>query len=98
MDTPLKRLRQILKSRKCGALIIPTSDDHQSEYVSPCDKRREFVTGFTGSYGTAVVTATEALLWTDGRYFLQAEQQLGPEWTLMKEGLPGNNKYACHFS
>lgn len=89
MGTPLEKLRQILKSRRYGAFIIPSSDDHQSEYVSPCDKRREFITGFTGSYGTAVVTASEALLWTDGRYFLQAEQQLGPEWTLMKEGLPG---------
>lgn len=87
--SPLERLRHLLKQNKCAAIIIPSSDDHQSEYVSVCDKRREFICGFSGSYGTAVVTLTHALLWTDGRYFLQAEQQLSAEWILMKEGLPG---------
>lgn len=56
--------------------------------ISPRDRRRHFITGFTGSAGTAVVTPTEALLWTDGRYFQQAEMQLDQNWTLMKEGLP----------
>ncbi len=59
----------------------------QSEYIADCDKRREFISGFTGSAGTAVVTADHALLWTDGRYFLQASQQLDGNWTLMKMGV-----------
>ena len=61
----------------------------QSEYVAACDERRSYLSNFTGSSGTAVVTAREALLWTDGRYFLQAAQQLSPEWTLMKSGVTG---------
>ena len=59
----------------------------QSEYIADCDQRRAFVTGFTGSAGTAVVTETDACLWTDGRYFNQAEKQLDCNWTLMKEGI-----------
>ncbi|XP_073159087.1 aminopeptidase P1 [Henckelia pumila] len=68
------------------ALVVPSEDYHQSEYVSTRDKRREFVSGFTGSAGLALITAREALLWTDGRYFLQAEQQLGSQWKLMRMG------------
>ena len=66
----------------------------QSEYPPECDARRAFISGFDGSAGTVVVTcggegaAAQALLWTDGRYFLQAEQQLGPGWTLMRHGTP----------
>ena len=61
----------------------------QSEYLAPHDGRRKFITGFDGSAGTAVVTKDEALLWTDGRYYQQATQQLDPDnWTLMKDGLP----------
>lgn len=58
----------------------------QSEYISNHDKRRDFLTGFTGSAGTAIVTNNEALLWTDGRYYLQASQEMDENWTLMKEG------------
>jgi Xaa-Pro aminopeptidase len=65
------------------------SPNQQSEYPPDCDARRAFVSGFDGSAGTAVVTADRAALWTDGRYFLQAEQQLGPAWTLMRAGAPG---------
>lgn len=61
----------------------------QSEYPPDCDARREFISGFDGSAGTAVVTTSAAALWTDGRYFLQAESQLGSEWTLMRAGTPG---------
>ena len=61
----------------------------QSEYPAPCDARRAFISRFTGSAGTAVVTRDAALLWTDGRYFLQASQELGPEWVLMRSGEPG---------
>jgi len=87
----LKQLRHFMKDKKyvsevIHAYIIPSGDAHQSEYIAAHDKRREFITGFTGSAGTAIVTANEALLWTDGRYFLQAEKQLDSNWTLMKSG------------
>lgn len=58
----------------------------QNEYIADCDRRRGFISGFTGSAGTAVVTETEACLWTDGRYFLQASKEMDSSWTLMKEG------------
>eukprot|EP01024_Parvocaulis_polyphysoides_P073402 TRINITY_DN9444_c0_g1_i5.p1 TRINITY_DN9444_c0_g1~~TRINITY_DN9444_c0_g1_i5.p1 ORF type:complete len:662 (-),score=97.11 TRINITY_DN9444_c0_g1_i5:457-2265(-) len=77
-----------MKSAGVDAYIIPTDDAHMSEYVRTCDTRREFISGFTGSAGTAVVTMEDALLWTDGRYFLQAESQLGTDWKLMKDGTP----------
>lgn len=60
----------------------------QGEYAAARDRRRQFITGFTGSAGTAVVTQSEALVWTDGRYFQQAALQLDGNWTLMKDGLP----------
>ena len=59
----------------------------QSEYLAPCDERRQFITGFTGSAGTAVVTATKAALWTDSRYYVQAEKELDKNWILMKDGI-----------
>ncbi|CAL4987708.1 unnamed protein product [Urochloa decumbens] len=68
------------------ALVVPSEDAHQSEYVSEQDKRREFISGFTGSAGLALITMKEALLWTDGRYFLQATQQLSNCWKLMRMG------------
>jgi len=74
---------------KLQAIIIPSSDAHQSEYLADCDKRREYISGFTGSAGTAVVTLKQAALWTDGRYFTQAIKQLDQNWTLMKAGLSG---------
>lgn len=70
--------------------IVPTADFHQSEYVGEYFKARQFLTGFTGSAGTAVITQSEACLWTDGRYFLQAAGQLdGTGIRLMKMGEPG---------
>ncbi|XP_033756738.1 xaa-Pro aminopeptidase 1-like [Pecten maximus] len=85
----LARLRKAMKSlpEPVQAYIIPSGDAHQSEYIAPCDCRRMYVSGFTGSSGTAVVTETKAALWTDGRYFLQAERQMDSNWTLMKMGL-----------
>ena len=65
---------------------MPSGDPHLSEYPADHFCRRAFISGFDGSAGTAVVTPTESFLWTDGRYHLQAEQQLGPDWTLMREG------------
>ncbi len=67
---------------------------YQSEYVHPCDGRREYISGFSGSAGTAVITKNHAALWTDGRYFLQAEEQLDCQWILMKTGQPG---VSSHF-
>ncbi|CAH9145144.1 unnamed protein product [Cuscuta epithymum] len=68
------------------AYIIPSQDAHQSEFIAGCYMRRAYMSGFTGSAGTAVVTKDKAALWTDGRYFLQAEKQLSPSWILMRAG------------
>lgn len=82
-------LRSEMKSAGVDVYIVPTSDFHDSEYVSPYFMARRFLSGFTGSAGTLVVTADEAALFTDGRYFLQAENQLaGSGITLMKLGEP----------
>ncbi|ETV94923.1 hypothetical protein H310_11569 [Aphanomyces invadans] len=70
---------------RVAALLIESEDAHGSEYVSARDKRRAFVSGFDGSAGTALITHDQAYLWTDGRYFLQAESQLSKEWTLMRQ-------------
>ncbi|XP_018494166.1 xaa-Pro aminopeptidase 1 [Galendromus occidentalis] len=85
----LKRLRALMKVQPEGisAYIIPHSDAHMNEYISSNDARLEFLSGFTGSCGTAIITEEHAALWTDGRYHSQAEKQLGQQWTLMKEGL-----------
>ena len=72
----LKRLRALMKERNIDAYIIPTNDFHGSEYVGEYFKSRSFISGFTGSAGTCVVTLNSAGLWTDGRYFLQAEKEL----------------------
>ena len=72
--------------------MIPHQDAHNSEYLSASDERVAFISGFDGSAGTCVVTANEALLWTDGRYFNQALNQLSSEWTLMKDRLPETPK------
>jgi Xaa-Pro aminopeptidase len=72
-----------------NAYVVPSGDPHLSEYAHPTYERRAFISSFTGSAGTALVTAADANLWTDGRYFLQAEQELGPEWTLMRSLQPG---------
>ncbi|XP_077205793.1 xaa-Pro aminopeptidase 1 [Paroedura picta] len=88
----LKQLRQAMKNSKyvpepIQAYIVPSGDAHQSEYIAPCDCRREFICGFDGSAGTAIITEQDAAMWTDGRYFLQAAQQMDSNWTLMKIGL-----------
>lgn len=82
-------LRALMKEHGFDIYIVPTDDYHQSEYVGEHFKARAFITGFTGSAGTAVITQTEAGLWTDGRYFLQAAEQLeGSGITLFKMGEP----------
>lgn len=72
----LLALREVMKKREIDIYVVPTSDFHESEYVGDYFKARKFITGFTGSAGTAVITMTEAGLWTDGRYFVQAKNQL----------------------
>ena len=86
----LEKLRAKMQEKGIDIYIIPTADFHQSEYVGEHFKAREYITGFTGSAGTAVVSKTEARLWTDGRYFIQAAKQLeGTTVELMKMGQPG---------
>lgn len=67
--------------------VVPSEDSHASEYIAECDARREFISGFTGSAGCAVITLDTAALATDGRYFNQAAKQLDGNWTLLKQGM-----------
>ncbi|KAL8836861.1 MAG: hypothetical protein Q9170_002752 [Blastenia crenularia] len=83
----LRSLRNYMKENKVDVYIVPSEDSHQSEYVSSCDARREFISGFSGSAGTAVITSERAALATDGRYFNQASKQLDSNWHLLKQGL-----------
>ena len=88
----LDDLREVMRREHLAAFIFPSTDPHQSEYVADHWKAREWISGFNGSAGTAVVTLNAAALWTDSRYFLAAEEQLkGTEYQLMKlkiEGTP----------
>ena len=69
-------LREKMKENGITVYVVPSTDCHESEYVCPHYRARAYMTGFTGSAGTAVITMDKAGLWTDGRYFLQAEDQL----------------------
>lgn len=93
----LAALREEMKKRNIAIYVVPTADFHESEYVGTHFKARTFITGFTGSAGTAVITLTEAGLWTDGRYFVQAAKQLeGTTVTLYRmgeDGVPTVNEY-----
>ncbi|KAL7918499.1 X-prolyl aminopeptidase [Trichoderma austrokoningii] len=83
----LAQLRALMKDHNVQIYVVPSEDSHSSEYIASCDARREFISGFTGSAGCAVITETAAALATDGRYFNQATQQLDENWTLLKQGL-----------
>ena len=86
----LEQLREVMKGENIDYYIIPSSDAHQSEYVAEYFKGREFISGFTGSAGTLLVGRKEAYLWTDGRYFIQADKELnGSGISLMKIRTPG---------
>jgi len=93
----LTALREEMKRRNIDIYVVPTADFHESEYVGEHFKARKFITGFTGSAGTAVITLKEAGLWTDGRYFVQAEKQLeGSTVTLYRmaeEGVPAVEEF-----
>lgn len=86
----LEKLRKVMKIENINYYIIPSSDSHQSEYVAEYFKGREYVSGFTGSAGTLLVGLEDAYLWTDGRYFIQADKELkGSGISLMKMRTPG---------
>ena len=90
MRATIVDLRKVMQREGIDAWISPSSDAHQSEYPTEYDKCRRFLSGFTGSAGTLLVLKEEAYLWTDGRYFLQAESELKDSGiTLMKMGEPG---------
>ena len=90
----VKKLRSLMKDRGITAYIVNTADPHQSEYVADYYKGRVWISGFTGSAGTVVITQDEAILWTDGRYFIQAEKELeGSEYKLFKMAIPGFPTY-----
>ena len=86
----LQQLRDIMRRERLAAFIFPSTDPHQGEYIPDHWKGREFISGFNGSAGTAVVTLHSAALWTDSRYFIAAEQQLkDTEFQLMKLKVAG---------
>lgn len=87
VDLRLSRLRKYMKLHRFDYYIVFTSDPHLSEYISETDKLREYLTGFTGSAGTLVVSESDAYLWVDGRYYIQAENETRGSWIrIMKQG------------
>ena len=89
-NSRISQIQQELQKRKAFAAIFPSADAHISEYVAGRWKARDWVSGFHGSAGTAVLTREKAALWTDSRYFLEAGEALrNSDISLMKEGLPG---------
>ena len=84
----LAQLRHVMRACGFDAYVIGTEDAHASEYAAPCDQRLPFITGFTGSTATAVVCLDAAHFFTDGRYHVQASEQLDVNWTLHRVGEP----------
>ena len=93
----IENIRDLMKEKNIYAYIIPSSDYHQSEYVGDYFKSREFMSGFTGSAGTLIISMDEAGLWTDGRYFIQAENELKDSgiklFKMGEEGVPTIEEY-----
>lgn len=86
----LENLRDQMRNAGIGIYIIFSDDEHGSEYTQPHDERRDWITGFRGSAGIAIVSLQKAALWTDSRYFTQAEEELDcANWFLMKDGQRG---------
>jgi hypothetical protein len=86
----LINLRQQMRDEGIGIYVIFADDEHGSEYTQPYDKRRDWISGFRGSAGTAVVSLQTAAIWTDSRYYTQAEEELDcTNWLLMRDGMPG---------
>uniref|UniRef100_A0A669DNS7 X-prolyl aminopeptidase (aminopeptidase P) 2, membrane-bound n=1 Tax=Oreochromis niloticus TaxID=8128 RepID=A0A669DNS7_ORENI len=92
----LEELRVQMRGMNISAYIIPATDAHLSEYIAPRDARLAFMTGFTGSAGTAVVTLNKAALWTDSRYWVQAERQMDCNWELEKDGRSAHILLTCY--
>ena len=91
----LASLREVMREERLAAFIFPSTDPHNGEYVPDHWKSREWISGFSGSAGTAVVTMHSAALWTDSRYFIAAKEQLeGTEYVLMKERINGTPSIA----
>ena len=89
IEERVESLRARLREEKLDGYIITGTDPHQSEYVAPRWRTREFISGFTGSSGIVIITLTEAYLWTDSRYFIQASLELPSCYTLMRSGTEG---------
>ena len=93
----IENIRDLMKEKNIYAYIVPSSDYHQSEYVGDYFKSREFMSGFTGSAGTLIISMDEAGLWTDGRYFIQAENELKDSgiklFKMGEEGVPTIEEY-----
>lgn len=81
-------LRAAMNKAKLDYYCVPSEDSHASEYTAECDERRAYISGFDGSAGIAIVGLSKCYLFTDGRYFNQASQQIDANWSLMKQGLP----------
>ncbi len=93
-------IRKMMKKDGLDAWYISGTDPHQSEYVAPRWRTREFISGFSGSAGTVIITSDKALLWVDSRYYIQAEEQIkGTQYILMKQGMEGVEtplEWLCH--
>ena len=92
--TRVEQLRQLMRSHGIDFYYVPSSDAHQNEYLPECWQRRPWISGFTGSAGDVLVGLNQAYLWTDGRYFLQAETELDPNtYQLMKRQQGSGNSF-----
>ena len=89
MNLNFMKLREQMENQKVSYYLVPSEDPHQSEYVDDYFKCRQYISGFTGSAGTFLAGCEEGWLWTDGRYFTQAEGQISSDITLMKQGVSG---------
>lgn len=88
-DQKIEAIRQLMKQSNIAAVVIPSEDPHKSEYVAEHWQARKWLTGFSGSAGTAAVTMNQAILWTDSRYYIQAQEQIaGSDFVLFKTGQP----------
>ncbi|GAA6064778.1 hypothetical protein JCM10212_004800, partial [Sporobolomyces blumeae] len=94
----LANLRQLVAQHGLTAYLVDSGDRHASEYLAPPDERRAWISGFTGSAGTAIVHRQHALLWTDARYHQQASNELSSDWTLFKHGLPSVPSWTEYLS
>ena len=92
----LAALREKMRAYGVDAYLVPTADYHESEYVGTYFKARTYITGFTGSAGTAVITQDEACLWTDGRYFVQAAKELAGGRCSDRRGIPAGKYKRRH--